>query len=336
MHFSEGIAAQPQALARSLARVSADVASVPAPRPDDVVALIGIGASEHSARGAAVEWREAGLRAFAVSAAEVTSAGAPAADLYVAISESGRSTETITAVQALAGRRTVAVVNDPASPLAQACDAVLHIDSGPDSPVYTTGYTASLQALGVLGERWSDRRGRWPDLPALAELVLTETRPAVQALAGAVDGAWVVDVVAGGTATTTAGEGALLLRESARLLTAQHETRNYLHGPMEPLPGQVACLLIGAGREVRLAQDTAALGCPTLLLTTTPDVGGDGSLTVLRLPRAASPLAQAVLDILPVQLLAEAVAARRGLAVDGFRHRQDDTKAPSTTVPVGP
>jgi fructoselysine-6-P-deglycase FrlB-like protein len=336
MHFSEGIGAQPEALARSLTRVSADVARLPAPRPGEVVALIGIGASEHIARGAACEWRDAGLRAFAVSASEVTAAGAPAADLYVAISESGRSTETIEAVQALAGRRTVAVVNDPDSPLAQACDAVLHLDSGPDSPVYTTGYTASLQALGVLGERWSDRRGSWSGLPALAELTLAEARPVVQAVAGAVDGAQVVDVVAGGTATATAGEGALLLRESARLLTAQHETRNYLHGPMEPLSGQVACLLVGAGREVRLARDTAALGCPTLLLTTTPDVGSAGSLTVLRLPRASSPLAQAVLDILPVQVLAEAVAARRGLAVDGFRYRQDDTKAPLTTTPVGP
>jgi fructoselysine-6-P-deglycase FrlB-like protein len=148
----------------------------------------------------------------------------------------------------------------------------------------------------------------------------------------AVDGAQVVDVVASGTATATAGEGALLLRESSRLLTAAHETRNYLHGPMEPLEGQVACLLVGAGREVRLARDTAALGCPTVLLSTDRDAAGEGLLTVLHLPRAGSPLGQAVLDILPLQLLAEAVAGRRGLAVDGFRHRQDDTKTPSTAV----
>src|SRR4051794_35289147 len=117
MHFSEGIGAQPGALARSFARVSAGVDRLPALRPADVVALIGIGASEHIARGAAAEWRAAGLRAFAVSASEVTAAGASAADVYVAISESGRSTETVDAVQALADRRTVAVVNDPESPL---------------------------------------------------------------------------------------------------------------------------------------------------------------------------------------------------------------------------
>ena len=53
-----------------------------------------------------------------------------------------------------------------------------------------------------------------------------------------------------------------MLRESARVLTAGHETYNYLHGPMEPLDPQTACLVIGDGREIRLAQDVSALGCP--------------------------------------------------------------------------
>ena len=39
-----------------------------------------------------------------------------------------------------------------------------------------------------------------------------------------------------------------------------------------------------------------------------------------------SPLATAVLEILPVQLLGWELAQRRGLAVDGFRYHQDDTK----------
>jgi glutamine---fructose-6-phosphate transaminase (isomerizing) len=84
--------------------------------------------------------------------------------------------------------------------------------------------------------------------------------------------------------------------------------------------GAIACLLIGDGREIPLARDTAALGCPTVLVTSDPDVAGEGPLSVLRLPRAGSPLGQAALEILPLQLLAWAVARRRGLAVDGFRY----------------
>lgn len=326
MHFSDGIAAQPATLARSHAAVSAGLADLPRPREGDVVVLVGIGASEHVARSAAYEWRAAGVRAYAVSAAEFPDTGA-GADLYVAISESGRSTETLQALGSVGDRPTVAVVNAPDSPLARLCTAVLHLDSGPDSPIYTTGYTATLQAVGLLGEHWSGRRGDWSELPGLVRRVLDEAGRVVQEVRDDVDGARVVDVVASGAAGATGGEGALLLRESARVLTAAHETRTYLHGPMEPLDGDTVCLVIGAGREVRLAQQTAALGCPTLLVTTDQDVRPGGALSVLRLPRARSVLAQAVLDILPVQRLAEAVAAKRGLAVDGFRYEQDDTKS---------
>ena len=330
MHFPEGIAAQPAVLASSRASVSAALPGLSAPAPGQVVGLVGIGASEHAARSAALEWRRAGLRAFALSAAELSAEDAAAADAYVLVSESGRSSETLAAVEHLGGRPTLAVVNDPGSPLARSCDEVLHLDSGDDSPVYTTGYTASLQALGLLGEHWSGRRTEWSALPDQAQAVLDGCRERVQALTGAVQAARIVDVVASGTSGASAGEGALLLRESARLLTATHETRNYLHGPMEPLGPEVACLVIGDGREVRLARDTAALGCPTLLLTTRDDVEDADGLTVLRLPRAASALGQAVLQMLPLQQLGWAVAEERGLTVDGFRHQQDDTKSDGT------
>ena len=157
--------------------------------------------------------------------------------------------------------------------------------------------------------------------------MLDECREPAERLAALLDDARVVDVVASGVSAATVGEGALLLRESARLVTAAHETRNYLHGPMEPLGPSIACLVIGDDREIRLARDAAALGCPTVLVTTDPEVVSEGPLTVLRLPPAGSPLARAVLEILPLQLVAWAVARRRGLSVDGFRYQQEDTKS---------
>jgi glucosamine--fructose-6-phosphate aminotransferase (isomerizing) len=324
VHFADGIAAQPAALAQSRTAVVDALPALPVPPAGAVVALVGIGASEHAARGAAVAWRALGLRAFAVPAAELTTAGA--ADLYVAISESGRSTETLAAVDAVGGERALAVVNDADSPLARACRDVLVLGSGADSPIYTTGYVATLQALGILGEHWSGSAGNWSALPDLAGRVLDEAPARVDRVRDAFDAARVVDVVASGVGSATAGEGALLLRESARLLTAAHETRDYLHGPMEPLGPGVACLVAGEGREIRLADDVASLGCATLLVTAGEAPPPREGLAVLPVPRAGSPLAGAVLQMLPLQLLAWSVAQRRGLRVDGFRHRQDDTK----------
>ena len=181
-------------------------------------------------------------------------------------------------------------------------------------------------AVQALGEHWSGQATDWSGLPDMAAPVLPNAAPVVADLASAFAGVRVVDVVASGASASTAGEGALMLRESARLLTASHETHNYLHGPMEPLDPQTACVIAGDGREVRLALETSELGCPTLLITTRSDISSSKTLTVLTMPRASSPLAQAVLEILPLQQLAWAVASDRGLAVDGFRYHQDDTK----------
>jgi fructoselysine-6-P-deglycase FrlB-like protein len=325
MRFPDGIAAQPAVLARSRETVASGTKALAPLPPGAVVALVGVGASEHAARSAAVQWRAQGLRAVALPAAEALLGSAPA-DVYVLISESGRSSETIEAVSALGPARTVAVVNAPTSPLAGLCHEVLDLGSGDDSPVYTTGYTATLQALGQLGDAWSGRSTDWAPLADAADRVLAGAPEQLAAFADALDRARLVDVVAGSPSAATAGEGALVLREAARLHTAAHETRDYLHGPMEPLDGQTACVVIGSGREVRLAGDTAALGCPTLLLTTATGVAVSDQLRALVLPVAPTPLAQTVLEILPVQLLAWAVAQTRGLTVEGFRYSQDDTK----------
>jgi glutamine---fructose-6-phosphate transaminase (isomerizing) len=326
MRFPDGIAAQPDVLARSAKALREALPDVPKPHTGEVIALVGIGASEHAARSAAPVWRHQDLCAFAVSASELQERAPAVADFYVGISESGRSAETVAALSHLSNVARVGVTNVRESPLADVVDHVLGIESGPDSPVYTTGYTATLQALGMLGESWSGHTTDWSVLPDLASEVLERAEPVVAEISSAFETARIVDVVASGASSSSAGEGALMLRESARLLTACHETYNYLHGPMEPLDAGTACLIVGDGREIRLAEDTSALGCPTVLVTSRTDVSSAGDLTVLRLPEAPSPLALAVLQIMPIQLLGWSIASRRGLAVDGFRYHQDDTK----------
>jgi fructoselysine-6-P-deglycase FrlB-like protein len=328
MRFEEGLTAQPKVLAQSALAVMGGLADVAPLKPGQLVALVGIGASEHIARSAAPAWRAAGIRAVAVSAAELMNGGAPLADVYVALSESGRSAETVAALDRVDGRR-VGITNDARSPLAKLVDEVLVLDSGPDSPVYTTGYTATLQAVGLLAEHWLDTTDDWASLPHLVDTVLEQGQPVIDDLVKAFDEARIIDVIGTGTANATVGEGALVLREAARAHTAQHETHNYLHGPMEPLDAQTACIVVGDGREVRLAADVSALGCRTLLLTTRTDLEDTedtDNLTVLTLPEAGSPLAQAILQILPLQMLAWRLASERGLSVDGFRYQQTDTK----------
>ncbi len=325
MKFDEGIALQPQSLAASAQSVRRALGEVAPLEPDALVTLVGIGASEHVAHSAAPVWRGLGIRTVAVSAAELQGSELALADVYVAMSESGRSAETVAALRGAPGRR-IGITNDPQAPLTEVVDQVIPLGSGPDSRIYTTGYTATLQAIGLLGEHWAGTGSDWAALPKQVAHVTEESRDVVAGLADAFQRARIIDVVSSGSSRATAGEGALMMRESARLHTASHETFNYLHGPMEVVDAEVACVVIGAGRELRLARELAGLGCPTLLITASKDVEDAEHLTVLRLPEPPSPLAGAVLEILPLQLLAAEVALRRGLRADRFRYQQDDIK----------
>lgn len=325
MRFPEGIDAQPEVLRTSAEAVRRTLRRIPPLEEGALVALVGIGASEHVARSAAPVWRKLGIRAVALSATELLDAPGPLADVVVAMSESGRSAETVAALKSIAGRR-IAITNFADSPLAAVVDEVIPLDSGPDSPVYTTGYTATIQAVGLLGEHWAGSSSDWSSLPDLSARVISQARPVIESVAERFGEARIIDVVGSGSSLATAGEGALLLREAARAFTAAHETYNYLHGPMEPLDSTAGCVVVGDGREVRLAREVSALGCPTLLVTTRVDVDIEERLNPVRLPEPPSPLAGTVMEILPLQLLGWSLASIRGLRADGFRYEQDDIK----------
>jgi glucosamine--fructose-6-phosphate aminotransferase (isomerizing) len=332
VRFPDGIAAQPDSLRTSAKGVAPQIADLVAPGPDEVIGLLGIGGNGHGATGAANAWRARGLRAVALDAGELVHGPFRVADTYVVLSESGRSTETLRALERLGTARTIAITNDETSPVAQACTERVTLGSGPDSSVYTTGYTATLQALGLLGRHWGpgsgDTTATWTELPDLVADVL-EQSGRLDAAADAIDRSPVVDVVGSGVSLASAGEGALLLRECARLRTAHFETHNYLHGPMEVLDRDVACVVVGNGREATLARDVAALGCPTLHIGTDVTSPEGERAWAIPLPACDDPLASAILEIVVIQQLGWAVAERRGLAVDGFRHPQADTKVGS-------
>jgi fructoselysine-6-P-deglycase FrlB-like protein len=325
--FREAIEAQPAALAESRLAVSASLHNLP-DLGSGTVALVGIGASAMATLSAAVSWRGAGLNAFPVGAPELSATGPGAADVVVAVSLSGRSAETFAAVKGLKGIPTVGVTNDPASPLADAVDVVIGLGCGNDSRASTVGYTSTLQALGLMGEHWSRRRGDWAALPGLVAGVLEVNLAAVEAAAESLRNTLAVDVIAGAKSLASAGEAGLLLREGARLFTSAHETRDYLHGPIEALePGLVGCIVVGNGREVELALTTSLHGCPTLLVTSLDDPRPAEHLSVARLPGVTG-LQAVVLEVLPLQQLTWALARLRGLSVEDFRHHQNDTKLP--------
>lgn len=331
MRYEDAVASQPENLEVTRTRVVESLAAndLSAWR-DGTVAVVAMGAGSHAGWAFVECLRRAGRRAMNLEAAAILEDVRPSAfaDRFVLVSEGGRSAETVGAAHRLdtGGRLGMTNVND--SPLARAVDLAVTIGHGEDSSVYTVGYTATLQAFGLLADALGSAAPgeQYGGLPDALDGVLREHADQMQDIASHTSGLVAFDFVGHGVSFASASESALLFREAARTPTAAFETRQYLHGPMESLGPDRGCVVFGDRREVELALYLAEQGIPVVLLTS-EDVQPQRGLSVVSLP-SAGPISRAVLEIAPVQLLAGSIARIRGLAIEGFVYHQNDTKLP--------
>ncbi len=320
--FIDGVLSQPDNLVGSAATVRAALADGKAL---DLLgrgrlAAIGMGASTHAVTGFAAALRALGRPVLAFSAADGVAPGL--ADAYLGVSQSGRSRETVEALRAVGpGAARVGLTNRPDQPLGAEADAVLPLGIGEDTRVSTLSYTATVQALGLIADALTGAASAdWDTLPEVAAGVLSAD---VGEIAEAFDGVSVIDVVGSGIRAASVGAAALLIREAVHLPTAGYTTREYLHGPLEAAGEGRAALVFGTGRELQLAADLAGWGARVVLVTAA-EPPSHPDLRVVRVP-APGGLADAVLDILPVQLTVARLAERRGITID-LHHMPDDTK----------
>lgn len=344
--YDEALTAQPAALARSETRVRDQLRQQdPAPFASGRLGIVGMGASTNAARLLAGLLRRRGRAATAWSAGTLLEASAPAAlgDAFVFLSESGDSTETVEVARRVGAARDtprLAVTNAPDSALAREVLTHLDLACGPDSGVYTVGFTATLQAVALLDGWLAGRLTEVAsaDVPALdAALRQPEAAAFLGATARLLAGSRAVDIVGGGLHAAAAAQSALMLREGCRMPTACYPLREYLHGPMEWIEKGAAVIVFGEAREIELAHAARAAGASVFVLAggraslSEPSrTVGDMSLRIAGGVAAEDPSfgsAQAVLqESVIVQFLAAAIARQNGVPIGGFRYPQTDTK----------
>ena len=287
-----------------------------------------IGASQSAAIPVVRALRARGRRAFLLTASELALDRArELGDAFVLVSQSGASAETVDALAQLEGAPVLAISAHHDSPVARQADGWLPLGPHPDTPVATLSYTATLQTLGMLGDALTaESLAGWTHVSAMAEDVLAGGADVMERLAPAFARITSLDAVGGASAAGSAGETALLVREGLRLPATAMETRQYLHGPMESVAAGLGAIVFGGERERTLAAELTSYGATALLIGEADAVSGATDVAgVFTLP-AASPTAAPILQILPVQLLAERVAAVRGLPIGELRRSQRDTK----------
>ncbi len=233
------IAEIPQAAERLLAAgEAARIAKALNPRDIPFVVLCGRGSSGHA--GVALRYlieTRLGLPVSASAPSVVTGYDRPprvAGALFVVVSQSGRSPDLVAATRAAraGGALTLALVNDPDSPAAQASDLVLPILAGPERAVAATKtVTNSMIAGAALVAAWAGDRDLADGLAALPGRLTQALALDWSAWSADLDGAPAAFVTGRGHGLGTVREIALKLAETLRLPALGYSAAELRHGP---------------------------------------------------------------------------------------------------------
>ena len=334
--FVEAMRAQPRnlALAGEAVRRSLDDAVLVRWQPGESVGVVAMGASSCAGHALVAVLAGAGVRGVNLVASDL-SLGAPGfqpADQYVIVSESGRSPEPIAAGRGLTVGRRIGISNFPKAAISEVVDAAIDLGGFDDSPVYTSGYTATLLACALL----VDRMGVVPAGPEVAALpgtvaaALAAYEGVARQIATTVAVATSIDVIGRGTSFASAAEAALMFREGLRVPSAGFETFQYLHGPMEPLDDGAVLIIFGDGRELTVPDSALASGAHVVLVTTAPEsaiaAAGHPRLTIVPLEHGIGGFVRPIVEIVIMQLVTAFASESRGFAVEDFLFTQSDTK----------
>jgi len=252
--------------------------------------------------------------------------------LFLALSQSGRSDDLVeSALMAkAAGALTAAIVNDPASPLATACDIVLPIEAGHETGIAATKtFVATLAALLRLVAAWSqdskdsslaDAIERLPDRLSLAGELDWSEALRIHAPAGS------LVTIGRGPTLAIAREAALKLKEGCDLHAEAFSGAEFLHGPIALVSPRYPIMIFAptdaaaAGLD-DLAADLARKGAAVLQ-------AGQGRGPSMRLPALAPdhPDTDALCLIQSFYGFLIALADRRGTDLMTPRHLQKVTR----------
>ncbi|WP_211706613.1 SIS domain-containing protein [Paraburkholderia aspalathi] len=319
---AETVAAQ----LRDRSRVEALAAKL-AQQPRHVALTVARGSSDHAASYfASLTMSRLGVPVASLPMSVATLQQAPLQvrdQLALAFSQSGKSPDLVGTMEALrkAGALTVAAVNAPNSPLADACEFHLPLVAGPELSVAATkSYIAMLSISAQLVAHWQKDE---------ALLGALNTLPDALQAAGKLDWSKAVDelrgvermiVIGRGLGLAIAQEAALKLKETSGIQAEAFSSAEVRHGPMELIDRDYPLLVFAPrGPEqaglLQLARDMQARGA-RVLLAAPADV-----------PEATLPLAttaHAALDpiaaILSFYVMAAGLAAARGRNPDAPRH----------------
>jgi glutamine---fructose-6-phosphate transaminase (isomerizing) len=331
-HFLQDILRQPDEL-RGVIELLRDAAHKPletaaaAVRTARHVYLTGIGASYNAALGAASHLHAAGHPVYLLDAAELLhSASIPADSVLIVLSRSGRSVEIVKLLEkAKAARaRVIGITNFPDGTLAQQAEIPIVLPVKPDHGISANTYVSLAAGAAALAGAVAgvfDAR--------LASTLLSAISATAEKIPGwqqqLANSAWLQPgatyyFLARGASLASNYAAQLLWEEGVKVAAVAMGTDSFRHGPQEIVTAgmRFAMWIDDHLREADLAvaRDLRHLGASVMLIGS--GIPADAGNLVLRLPPWPSGW-QFLMDIVPAQLAAEALARLSGADCDSFR-----------------
>jgi len=241
--------------------------------------------------------------------------------LTIGISQSGQSPDIVSVLAETRkqGGATLAVTNEPSSPLSQTSDNTLPLLAGPEKAVAATKtYTTELFALAMLSAALEGNPERWAELsrvPAWVDEVIQKNSD-LSEQAELFRGAQRLVVLGRGFNYSTAFEIALKLKETSYFVAEPYSVADLLHGPVAMIDRGFPVILVApTGRT--LADIPALLslledrGAQVLAISDAPEV-----LTRVKsrieLPVGVPEWLSPIVAVVPGQLFAGTLAVASG------------------------
>jgi glucosamine--fructose-6-phosphate aminotransferase (isomerizing) len=257
--------------------------------------------------------------------------------LYVVVSQSGETADTLFAVEEIKrkGGRVVGLVNVVASTIARACDGGVYLHAGPEIAVAST---KALTHMAVGFAMIALALGRVRDLStAHGQRIITGLRALPDHIATILDGEPLIAEHAKTLAAASslffigrvrgfpvAREGAQKFKEISYRHAEAYQTSELKHGPLALIDASLPTVAILPDDDLRdrnlaaVAQITAR-GGPVLAITHTDTRFGDLDLPRIAVPRSEPELDPILLTV-PLQLLAYHAALTLGHDIDKPRN----------------
>ncbi len=334
------LSSQPEVIAHLLDAEGDHIADIALHLPSfDHVYVAARGSSDHAALYATYAW--AALAGYPVSLATPSlhtlyrTAPRLSGALVVGISQSGQSPDIVAVLQEgkRQGRPTLAITNDPASPLAATADFVVALQAGSEVSVAATKtYTAELAVIAAFAAHWSGDAQRLDELRRLPDLLHATLEQSAGVTGRAERYRYMQQcvVVGRGYNYATAYELALKLKELTYVMAIAYSSADFRHGPIATVEQGLPVMLIMPRGAVfddmqALAHELRQRGAELLVVSDVEDALSLAT-TGFPLPGPIPEWLSPIPAILPGQLFALHLALAKGLDPDVPRGLQKVTR----------